>query len=60
MCNVETLLTSVGSEILTAVVMKSTSNILGYNALSQLATCFHAGILLALLFDPEYGGDLFF
>jgi hypothetical protein len=24
-----------------------------------LATCFHAGFLLSLFFDPEYGGDMF-
>jgi hypothetical protein len=24
-----------------------------------LATCFHAGFLLALFFDPEDGGDMF-
>jgi hypothetical protein len=24
-----------------------------------LATCFHAGILLGLFFDPEDGGDMF-
>jgi hypothetical protein len=23
------------------------------------ATCFHAGILLGLFFDPEDGGDMF-
>jgi hypothetical protein len=23
------------------------------------ATCFHAGLLLGLLFDPEIGGDMF-
>jgi hypothetical protein len=26
----------------------------------QIATCFHAGFLLALFFDPEDGGDMFF
>jgi hypothetical protein len=34
-------------EILTVVVMKSR------------ATCFHAGFLLSLFFDPEDGGDMF-
>jgi hypothetical protein len=24
------------------------------------ATCFHAGFLLGLFFDPEDGGDIFF
>jgi hypothetical protein len=24
-----------------------------------LATCFHAGSLLGLFFDPEYGGHMF-
>jgi hypothetical protein len=24
-----------------------------------LATCFHAGLLLGLFFDPEDGGDMF-
>jgi hypothetical protein len=24
-----------------------------------LATCFHAGFLLDLVFDPEFGGDMF-
>jgi hypothetical protein len=27
--------------------------------LAQLATCFHAGFLLGLFFDPEDGGDMF-
>jgi hypothetical protein len=31
--------------------------LLGYKAL--LATCFHAGYLLRLFFDPEVGGDMF-
>jgi hypothetical protein len=26
---------------------------------AMLATCFHAGILLVLLFDTEDGGDIF-
>jgi hypothetical protein len=26
----------------------------------MLATCFHAGFLLDLLFDPEDGGDMFY
>jgi hypothetical protein len=25
----------------------------------MLATCFHAGFLLGLFFDPEDGGDIF-
>jgi hypothetical protein len=42
-----------GSEVLTAVVMK------GYNAVYSSVTCFHAGFLLGLFFDPEDGGDTF-
>jgi hypothetical protein len=26
---------------------------------TRLATCFHAGFLLGLFFDPEDGGDMF-
>jgi hypothetical protein len=26
---------------------------------AMLATCFHAGFLLGLLFDPDNGGDMF-
>jgi hypothetical protein len=26
----------------------------------SLATCYHAGFLLGLFFDPEDGGDIFF
>jgi hypothetical protein len=53
------------AKVLTAVVMKSTI-FKGYNAVSSvecqmtfrrnislLATCFHAGFLLGLFFDPE-------
>jgi hypothetical protein len=28
------------------------------NKPSKLATCFHAGLFLGLLFDPEDGGDI--
>jgi hypothetical protein len=46
-------------EVFTAVVMKSTIfwNITSCSPL--LATCFHAGFLLGLFFDPEDGGDMF-
>jgi hypothetical protein len=27
---------------------------------AELATCFHAGILLGLFFDPEDGGSMLF
>jgi hypothetical protein len=40
---------SVGFGVLTAVVMKSTHHLLGYDA----------DILLSLFFDPEDGGDMF-
>jgi hypothetical protein len=54
--------TYVGFEILTVVVMK---NIIFWDIMPcsllkvNLATCFHAGILLGLSFDPEDGGDMF-
>jgi hypothetical protein len=31
----------------------------GYLIIDVLATCFHAGFLLGLFFDPEDGGDMF-
>jgi hypothetical protein len=40
----------VGFEVLTAVVMK-------FQVL--LASCFHAGFLLGLFFDPEDRGNMF-
>jgi hypothetical protein len=65
----------VGSEVLTVVVMKRTvfwdvklCSLLKVNFIQRnisppyswsLATCFHAGILLVLFFDPEDGGDSF-
>jgi hypothetical protein len=30
------------------------------SALALLATCFHAGLLLGLFFNPEDGSDMFF
>jgi hypothetical protein len=36
-------------EVLTAVATKP----------SKRATCFHAGFLLEVFFDPEDGGDMF-
>jgi hypothetical protein len=50
---------SVGFEVVTPMVMKSAIvwDITTYKAL--LATCFHAGFLLGILFDPEDGGDMF-
>jgi hypothetical protein len=55
----------VGFEVLTAVVMKSIifwdvmpCSPLKVSDVGRLATCFHAGILLAL-FDPENGGHMF-
>jgi hypothetical protein len=39
-CNVQTLLTSEGSDILTALVMKRMYNILAYKAVSQLPAIF--------------------
>jgi hypothetical protein len=44
----------VGFEVLTAVVMKIS---IFWDI--KLATCFHAGFLLGLFFDPEDGGDMF-
>jgi hypothetical protein len=29
------------------------------NSIFRLATCFYAGFLLGLFFDPEYRGDVF-
>jgi hypothetical protein len=63
----------VGFEVLTAVVMKSTifldimlcgplkvtQRFRGTYPPHLLATCFHAGFLLGLFFDPEDGGDMF-
>jgi predicted membrane protein len=50
--------TYVGFEVLTAVVMKS-SVFWDITPCSLLATCFHTGLLLGLLIDLEYGGDVF-
>jgi hypothetical protein len=47
------------------VVMKSTTifwditRVACWKSTYLLATCFHAGILLDLFFDPEDGGDMF-
>jgi hypothetical protein len=48
----------VGFEVLTAVAMKSAIfwDITPCSPL--LVTCFHSGVLLGLLFDPEDGGDM--
>jgi hypothetical protein len=50
---------SVESEVLTAVFMKRSIfwDITTYRAL--LTTCFHAGFLRDVFFDPEDGGDMF-
>jgi hypothetical protein len=45
---------NVGFEVLTAVVMKSTV----FWDSTLLATCYHAGFLLGLFFNPEDGGDM--
>jgi hypothetical protein len=47
----ESHLANEGFGVLTAVVMK--------RSISGIATCFHAGFLLGLLFDPEDGCDMF-
>jgi hypothetical protein len=46
----------VGFEVLTAVVMKNT---VFWDITPRLPTCFHAGILLGLFFEPEDGGYMF-
>jgi hypothetical protein len=43
-------------EVLTAVGMKST---IFWDIRVCFATCFHAGFLLGLFFDPEDGGNMF-
>jgi hypothetical protein len=47
-------------EVLTAVVLKITIfwDITPFSPL-LLSTCFYAGFLLVLFFDPEDGGDMF-
>jgi hypothetical protein len=47
---------AIGFQVLTVVVMKLPS--FGIQR-SLLATCFHTGFLLDLLFDREDGGDMF-
>jgi hypothetical protein len=52
----------VGFEVLKAVVMKSIIfwDITPCSPLkAELSTCFQAGFLLGLFFDPEDGGDMF-
>jgi hypothetical protein len=68
----ETFNFSSGFEVLTAVVMKYTifwditpcsplkvNRRFGGIYSLLLATCFYAGFLLGLFFDPEDGGDMF-
>jgi hypothetical protein len=35
------------------------SSIFWDHSVTELSTCFHAGLLLGLFSDPEDGGDLF-
>jgi hypothetical protein len=53
----ETTYSGVGFEVLIAVVMRST--VFWDIRRALLATCFYAGFLLGLFFDPEDGGDMF-
>jgi hypothetical protein len=39
--------------------LKNKPNKLGCALQALLATCFHAGFLLVLFFDPEDGGGMF-
>jgi hypothetical protein len=48
------------SEVLRAMI-KTSSISLEFNSMQadMLATCFHVGFILDLLFDPEHGGEMF-
>jgi hypothetical protein len=48
----------IGFEVLTAVVIKTS---IIWDIMHNVKHCclLHAGFLLGLFFDPEYGGDIF-
>jgi hypothetical protein len=56
----------IGFEVLTAVILKSSGfwDITPCSSsrvirMAEFATCFHAGFMLGLFFDPEDGSDMF-